>query len=115
MCAPKELYTTARSLLDKNVRVVEMSMDDSWFRDTAAIFVKEAKEAGLPMLPYQAGFFLSIPSPDSGRVCALLQKKHIYLVPLRAGVRVAVCAIPKAKMHGLAGAIRDAMVEAGQL
>lgn len=84
-------------------------------QERAAIFVKEAKEAGLPMLPYQAGFFLSIPSPDSGRVCALLQKKHIYLVPLRAGVRVAVCAIPKAKMHGLAGAIRDAMVEAGQL
>lgn len=84
-------------------------------QERAAIFVKEAKEVGLPMLPYQAGFFLSIPSPDSGRVCALLQKKHIYLVPLRAGVRVAVCAIPKAKMHGLAGAIRDAMVEAGQL
>lgn len=43
VCAPKELYTTARSLLDKNVRVVEMSMDDSWFRDTAAIFVKDAE------------------------------------------------------------------------
>lgn len=34
VCAPKELYTVARSLLDENVRVVEMSMNDSWFRDT---------------------------------------------------------------------------------
>ena len=40
MCAPKDLYTTARALLNENVRVVEMSMDDSWFRDTGAIFVK---------------------------------------------------------------------------
>ena len=34
VCAPKELYTVARSLLDENVRVVEMSMNDTWFRDT---------------------------------------------------------------------------------
>lgn len=34
VCAPKELYTVARSLLNENVRVVEMSMNDSWFRDT---------------------------------------------------------------------------------
>ena len=42
VCAPKELYTVARSLLNENVRVVEMSMNDSWFRDTGAIFVKNS-------------------------------------------------------------------------
>lgn len=84
-------------------------------QERAEIFVKEAKEAGLPMLPYQAGFFLSIPSPDSQAVCEILKKDHIYLVPLKAGVRVAVCAIPKAKMHGIAAKIKAAMEEAGQL
>ena len=42
VCAPKELYNVARSLLNENVRVVEMSMNDSWFRDTGAIFVKNS-------------------------------------------------------------------------
>ena len=37
VCAPKDLYTTARALLNENVRVVEMSMNDSWFRDTGSI------------------------------------------------------------------------------
>ena len=37
VCAPKELYTTARALLNENVRVVEMSMNDSWFRDTGGV------------------------------------------------------------------------------
>ena len=84
-------------------------------QERAAIFVKEAEEVGLPMLPYQAGFFLSIPSPDSGAVCECLHKEHVYLVPLKAGVRVAVCGIPKVKMHGLAAKIKAAMEEVGQL
>lgn len=84
-------------------------------QERAAIFVKEAAEVGLPMLPYQAGFFLSIPSPDSEAVCECLHKAHVYLVPLKAGVRVAVCAIPRAKMYGLAAKIKAAMEEVGQL
>ena len=84
-------------------------------QDRAAVFVKEAAEAGLPMLPYQAGFFLSIPSPDSAAVCERLHREHVYLVPLKAGIRVAVCSIPKVKMYGLAGKIKSAMEEAGQL
>ncbi|KAK8799636.1 hypothetical protein WA158_006184 [Blastocystis sp. Blastoise] len=39
VCAPKEQFEYARSILDKNVRVIEMSQNDSWFRDTAPIFV----------------------------------------------------------------------------
>ena len=84
-------------------------------QERAAIFVREAKECGLPMLPYQAGFFLSIPSPDSAAVCARLHEDHVYLVPLKAGVRVAVCSIPKAKMVGLAAKIKAAMEAEGQL
>lgn len=84
-------------------------------QERADIFVSEAKEVGLPMLPYQAGYFLSIPSPDSAAVCDILHRDHIYLVPLKAGIRLAVCAVPKAKMHGIAAKVKAAMVEAGQL
>lgn len=84
-------------------------------KERAAIFTKEAEEVGLPILPYKAGFFLSIPSKDSAAVCNELHKEHIYLVPLAAGVRVALCGIPKAKVYGMAKKIKEAMVSLGEL
>lgn len=39
VCASFEGYDTARQMLDSNVRVVEMSSDDSWARDVAPTFV----------------------------------------------------------------------------
>lgn len=83
-------------------------------RERARIFTEEAGKAGLSMLPYQAGYFLSIPAKDPQKVCGILQRKHIHLVPLAAGIRLAVCAVPKAKMYGLAGKVKAAMEEAGE-
>ena len=65
----------------------------SMIRDRAAIFMKEATECGLLALPYKAGFFLSIPSSDPGAVCNKLHDDLIFAVPLKLGVRIAVCAV----------------------
>jgi len=84
-------------------------------KERAAIFMEEAKACGLPVLPYQAGFFISIPSIDSAAVCDELHKVNAYLVPLKAGVRLAVCAVPKRQIKGLAQKIYDAMKAVGQI
>ncbi|PIN06957.1 Agmatine deiminase [Handroanthus impetiginosus] len=39
VCASTEQWENARSQLPKHIRVVEMSMNDSWFRDTGPTFV----------------------------------------------------------------------------
>ncbi|KAK9091020.1 hypothetical protein Sjap_024197 [Stephania japonica] len=39
VCASASQWATARSLLPLHIRVVEMSMNDSWFRDTGPTFV----------------------------------------------------------------------------
>ena len=78
-------------------------------RDRAAIFMKEAEECGLNALPYKAGFFLSIPAKDSKAVCDELHKDLIFAVPLKAGVRIAVCSVPKKKMYGMAAKVLKAM------
>lgn len=75
----------------------------------ADIFTKEAAECGLPMLPYVAGFFLSIPSKDSDAVCNKLHEENIFAVPLAAGVRIAVCAVPKHKIKGMAAKVKAAL------
>lgn len=84
-------------------------------KERADIFTAEAHAAGLPILPYQAGFFISIPSPDSAAACNEMHKENIFLVPLKAGIRIAVCAVPKAKMHGMAGKLKKAMESIGQI
>lgn len=78
-------------------------------RDRAAIFMQEAEECGLNALPYKAGFFLSIPAKDSKAVCDELHKDLIFAVPLKAGVRIAVCSVPKKKMYGMAAKVLKAL------
>lgn len=85
-------------------------------RDRADIFMREAKSCGLNVLPYRAGFFISIPSSDSDAVCEKLHDDLIFAVPLKMGVRIAVCAIPSSKMKGIAEKMRKAVafVEQGK-
>lgn len=78
-------------------------------RDRAAIFMKEAEECGLNALPYKAGFFLSIPAKDPAAVCDKLHDDLIFAVPLKMGVRIAVCSVPKAKMYGMAAKVLKAL------
>lgn len=46
VCAPPGTWASARAALPHNIRVVEMSMDDSWFRDTAPTFVLATTKRG---------------------------------------------------------------------
>lgn len=77
-------------------------------RRRATIFMKEAKDCGLVALPYKAGFFLSVPAKDPGAVCHELHKDLVFAVPLKLGVRVAVCAVSAMQMTGMAAKIKKA-------
>ena len=45
---------------------------------------------------------------DPGAVCDKLHDDLLFAVPLKMGVRIAVCAVPIAKMHGMAEKIEKA-------
>jgi len=79
----------------------------------ANIFTEEAKQIGLQMLPYFGGFFIAIPHHNAKAACAKLMEKHIYMVALANGIRLAVCAVPMSQMPGLATSIKAAMDEVG--
>lgn len=80
----------------------------------ADLFTKEAEECGLPMLPYVAGFFLSIPAKNPDAICDKLHEDNIFAVPLAAGVRIAVCAVPLKKIKGMAAKVNAAMQAVGE-
>ncbi|MCX7780985.1 MAG: aminotransferase class I/II-fold pyridoxal phosphate-dependent enzyme [Negativicutes bacterium] len=78
-------------------------------QERAQVFTREAREVNLGMLPFRAGFFLSLPSDNPDAVCEKLHDDNIFAVPLAKGVRIAVCAVPTAKIAGMAAKIKKAM------
>ena len=80
----------------------------------ADLFVQEAQACGLSMIPYVASFFLSIPAKNPEAICDKLHADNIFVVPLAAGVRVALCSIPLRKIGGMAAKIKAAMTAVGE-
>ena len=78
----------------------------------AAIFFKEAKEAGLKPYPYECGFFVTLEVKDAYATCLRLKEKHIFLAPVKDNaLRIALCSLPTMKIPGLALAIKEAARE----
>lgn len=99
ICKDKEIFDAIRSERQNMYELLKARAD---------IFTQEAKEVGLDMLPYIAGFFLSMESKNSDAICEKLQEDNVYAVPLAKGVRIAVCSVTKEKMKGLATKVKKA-------
>ncbi|MBQ9441915.1 MAG: aminotransferase class I/II-fold pyridoxal phosphate-dependent enzyme [Selenomonadaceae bacterium] len=97
---------------DKNLRE-ELEQDQKKLRETvknrAEIFVKEANECGLKIVPYRGGFFIAIPAENPVAVAEKLHKDLIFAVPLKLGLRVAACSVSQEKMFGVAQKIKSAI------
>lgn len=78
-------------------------------QERAGIFTAEAVQANLKMLPFIAGYFLTIPAKNPQAVCDKLHDDLIFAVPLGKGVRIAVCAVPSRKIKGMAAKVAAAM------
>ena len=75
----------------------------------SSLFIREAKEQGLDLYPYDEGFFVTIRFDDNqkrDRIFERLLKNHIYTVCVNKGIRIAVCSVSLAKLKGLAERIK---------
>ena len=77
------------------------------------VFSEAAKECGLQIVPYDAGFFISIPYSDPDSLSRQLEKEDIFLVPLAKGLRVSVASLSEAKCAMLPAKIKEAMQKLG--
>jgi len=98
----RELYADVVAERDATYRMIKARAD---------LFMQEASACGLKIIPYKAGFFLSIPSTMPDEVCERLHDDGIFIVPLKAGIRVALCSIPLKKIKGMAAKIKIAQQE----
>ncbi|SRR3712207_2905623 len=76
--------------------------------ERAEIFMTEAKECHLDILPYRSGFFLTVPVGEKIReVTKELEGQNIFTIVFDDAIRIAICGIPKRKLNGLAKKIKD--------
>lgn len=74
-------------------------------------FEAAAGEVGLEIVPFDAGFFISIPCDNPDAVSAELEKQGVFIVPLAKGLRVSVASISEQKCSGLPAIIKSVMDE----
>ncbi|MCQ2546576.1 MAG: aminotransferase class I/II-fold pyridoxal phosphate-dependent enzyme [Clostridia bacterium] len=72
-------------------------------------FNRAAEEVGLEIVPYDAGFFISIPCDDPDALSRKLEEKDLFLVPLAKGIRVSVASISEEKCRIIPAMIKEAM------
>lgn len=72
-------------------------------------FEEEAQKVGLHAVPFDAGFFVSIPCDNPDEVSAKLEKEGLFLVPLAKGIRVSVASVSEENCRKLPAKILEAM------
>jgi aromatic-amino-acid transaminase len=77
-------------------------------------FEEEAAKIGLGIVPFDAGFFVSIPMPNADAVAQELGKEGSFLVPRAKGLRVSVAAVSEEKARILPARIKACMDRLGQ-
>lgn len=75
------------------------------------VFEQAAKECGLEMVPFDAGFFASMPCKDPDAVVELLFQDNVFIVPLAMGLRVALSAVTEEQCKILPGIIKKRLDE----
>ncbi|MGF6376779.1 aspartate/tyrosine/aromatic aminotransferase [Clostridiales Family XIII bacterium PM5-7] len=72
-------------------------------------FEEEAQKVGLKMVPFDAGFFTSIPCDNPDEISQKLEQEGIFLVPLAKGIRVSIASISEEKCRRIPEKIMEAM------
>lgn len=107
------MNTIAEALGDESTFVglkEGVNADKNILANRASIFLKEAEESKLSLLPYRNGFFVTIKCPDAIKTSKTLQNKDIFLGPVASDcLRVALSSILTPQVSGLASAIKVAL------
>lgn len=72
-------------------------------------FEEEAKKVGLDMVPFDAGFFISIPCENPDEISRKLEQEGLFIVPLAKGLRVSAASISEAACRKIPAMIKKAM------
>lgn len=75
----------------------------------ANVFLEESKKCGLKTLPFDCGFFVTIPCENPDKVYEYLVNKKVHIIPMGKVVRVTISAIPVEVCKRLPKLIKEAI------
>lgn len=83
-----EVLTTYKEDFEK-----ELKLASELLIKRANTFIEEAKKANLVSLPYECGFFVTIPCNNPQEVFENLKKRGVYIIPMKNAIRVTLSSI----------------------
>ena len=108
--APQVILTKIYEDAELKERVYE---ERKQYRDMliarARAFEAAAAECGLETVPFDTGFFVSLPCPEPDKVSARLEEEGIFLIPLAKGLRVSIASVSEEICRMLPARIKAAM------
>ena len=73
----------------------ELASLKAMLKERADVFVKEAADHKIDIIPYFGGFFAFVPTDRAFEITEKLEKENIFTIPSAKGIRVALCATNK--------------------
>lgn len=75
----------------------------------ANTFIEEASKNGVKSLPYECGFFVTIPCDNPKKVFEDLKQKGVYIIPMSNAIRVTLSAISTSEIVRLVKVIKEVL------
>jgi len=79
--------------------------------DRGHTFEKAAAECGLEIVPFDSGYFVSMPYPNPDALIDQCIKHNLYLIPTTLGVRASVAAVTKEECAKIPAIVKQAIEE----
>lgn len=73
----------------------ELASLKAMLKERADVFVKEAADHKINIIPYFGGFFAFVPSARAFEITEKLEKENIFTIPSAKGIRIALCSTNK--------------------
>ena len=72
-------------------------------------FAEEAEKIGLEIVPFDAGFFVSVPCDNADEIAKKLEAEGLFILPLKKGLRISVASISEAACRKIPAMIKNHM------
>lgn len=109
--SPRAPQTVIEKIYNDPALLAEVQAERKVARDIllarGRAFDEEAKRVGLEIVPFMAGFFVTIPCEDPDALCQALEEKGVFLIAISGGVRVSIASIPEADCKKLPALIKE--------
>jgi aromatic-amino-acid transaminase len=111
--APRILQYTAAQLHANQETAEAWSSERDRLQDLLTArrnsFVEACEQFGVPINPTHDGFFAWLEHENPESITEACAQQHVYLVPLRGGIRIGLCAMPSNAIVRVAKTLSDVL------